>query len=82
MTRVYHARKFTFANVRAVSDALKRDAYLAAIVDSCLMVDARLDRAAKLVVDELKRRGHHRTPCGMSCYSFHSVRRALAGRGK
>ena len=77
--RVYYARKFTKARVHDVFNALRKDAYLSAIVNAAFLVDPRKDHAAILVCDELKRRGHHRTPNGMSCYSFNSVRLALTG---
>lgn len=76
--RVYHAKSFRYANPEAVAKALRRDAYLSAIVDRCV-AGATLDKAAHQVIDELNRRGHWRTPCGRSSYTFHSVRRAIAG---
>lgn len=77
--RVYYARKFTKARRYEVFDALRKDVYLKSIVNAALLLDKRLDRAAILIFDELKRRGHHRTPNGMSCYSLDSIRLAIAG---
>lgn len=79
MQRVYHAKSFRLANPEAVSRALKSDPYLSAIVNSCLNVEPRLEQAARLICDELNRRGHWRTPDFRSAYTYHSVRRAIAG---
>lgn len=78
MTRVYHTKSFRLANPEAVSNALRNDSYLSEIVDRCI-VGVTLELAARKVCDELTRRGHYRTPCGRSSYSYHSVRRAIAG---
>jgi hypothetical protein len=77
--RVYYARRFTKARRHDVFEALRKDSYLRAIVNAAFLVDARKDHAALLIANELKRRGHHRTPNGMSCYTFSSIRVALIG---
>lgn len=66
---------------KVVFNALRKDSYLNAIVNAAFLVDSRLDHAANLICDELKRRGHHRTPCGLSSYSFSTVRAAIVGWG-
>lgn len=72
-------RLVTRAQHEIVFGALRNDTYLKAIANAALLVDSRLDHAAILIVGELARRGHYRTPCGLSSYSFKSVRAALIG---